>query len=131
MMFGLASFALAMWSYSFITHDWGGAELLIPQLLRGFPQVFVVAPAVNLGLGSLPPERLKYASGLFNMMRNLGGAVGIALCSAILNDRTNLHFLDIASNLTPGNGAMNKLMEGMTLRYSTVLGSTEAGHAAA
>jgi DHA2 family multidrug resistance protein len=78
MMFGLACFGLAMWSYSFITHDWGAAQLLLPQLLRGFPQVFAVAPSVNLGLGSLPPERLKYASGLFNMMRNLGGAVGIA-----------------------------------------------------
>ena len=86
MMLGLASFGLAMWSYSFITHDWGADELLLPQVLRGLPQVFAVAPAVNLGLGSLPPERLKYASGLFNMMRNLGGAVGIAVCGAILND---------------------------------------------
>ena len=41
--------ALAMWSYSFITHDWGGDELLLPQILRGFPQVFAVAPAVTLG----------------------------------------------------------------------------------
>ena len=49
------------------------------RYLRGIPQVFVIAPAVNLGLGSLPPERLKYASGLFNMMRNLGGAIGIAV----------------------------------------------------
>ena len=64
MMFGMASFAAAMWSFSFITHDWGADQLLIPQLLRGFPQVFAVAPAVTLGLGSLPPERLKYASGL-------------------------------------------------------------------
>jgi DHA2 family multidrug resistance protein len=88
MMFGLASFGLAMWSFSFITHDWGAAELLLPQFLRGFPQVFAVAPAVTLGLGSLPPERLKYASGLFNMMRNLGGAIGIAACGTILNDRT-------------------------------------------
>ena len=54
MMAGLASFGLSMWSFSFITHDWGAAELLVPQLLRGFPQVFAVAPAVNLGLGSLP-----------------------------------------------------------------------------
>ena len=74
MMLGLASFGLSMWSYSFITHDWGADQLLIPQILRGLPQVFAVAPAVNLGLASLPPERLKYASGLFNMMRNLGGA---------------------------------------------------------
>ena len=68
-----------MWSFSFITHDWGAGELFVPQILRGFPQVFAVAPSVKLGLGSLPPERLKYASGLFNMMRNLGGAVGIAV----------------------------------------------------
>jgi MFS transporter, DHA2 family, multidrug resistance protein len=72
MMFGLASFAAAIWSFSFITHDWCADQLLIPQILRGFPQVFAVAPAVTLGLGSLSPERLKYASGLFNMMRNLG-----------------------------------------------------------
>ena len=109
MMFGLACFGLSMWSFSFITHDWGAAELLVPQLLRGFPQVFAVAPSVNLGLGSLPPERLKYASGLFNMMRNLGGAVGIAVSAAIINDRTNLHFQCIAAHLTPANGAMDRL----------------------
>ncbi len=131
MMFGLASFGLSMWSFSFITHDWGAAELLIPQLLRGFPQVFAVAPSVNLGLGSLPPDRLKYASGLFNMMRNLGGAVGIAVCGAILNDRTNLHFVDIASKLTPANGAMERLLHGMTERWGAALGGPVAGHAAA
>jgi DHA2 family multidrug resistance protein len=101
MLFGLVCFGLSMWSSTAITHDWGGGQLLIPQLLRGFPQVFAVAPSVTLGLGSLPSERLKYASGLFNMMRNLGGAVCIALCGLVLNDRTNLHFLDIASKLTP------------------------------
>ncbi|MGH7065126.1 MAG: MFS transporter, partial [Stellaceae bacterium] len=131
MMFGLACFALAMWSFSFITHDWGAAELLVPQLLRGFPQVFAVAPAVNLGLGSLAPARLKYASGLFNMMRNLGGAVGIAVCGAILNDRTNLHFHNIATHLTPANGAMEQLLHGMTGRYAEALGGPVAGHAAA
>jgi len=46
MMLGLASFGLAMWSYTFITHDWGADQLLIPQILRGLPQVFAVAPAV-------------------------------------------------------------------------------------
>jgi DHA2 family multidrug resistance protein len=131
MMFGLASFGAAMWSFSFITHDWGQAELLVPQVLRGFPQVFAVAPAVTLGLGSLPPERLKYASGLFNMMRNLGGAVGIAVCGAILNDRTNLHFLRIASHLTPANGAMEGLLSGATHRWAAALGGTAAGHQAA
>jgi len=100
MIAGLACFGLGMWSFSFITSDWGWKELLVPQILRGFPQVFCVAPAVTLGLGSLSPARLRYASGLFNMMRNLGGAVGIAVCGAVLNDRTNFHFLMLASQLT-------------------------------
>ncbi len=131
MMFGLASFGLAMWSYSFITHDWGGGELFVPQVLRGFPQVFAVAPAVTLGLGSLPPERLKYASGLFNMMRNLGGAVGIAVCGVILNARTNFHFDAIASHLTPANGPMTRMVNGLAQRYGALPGSPEAGHVAA
>lgn len=110
MMAGMACFGLSMFDFSKITHEWGAAQLLIPQILRGFPQVFAVAPAVNLGLGSLPPERLKYASGLFNMMRNLGGAIGIAICATILNDRTNFHFARISEHLNDGNLAMREFI---------------------
>ncbi|MBN8873650.1 MAG: DHA2 family efflux MFS transporter permease subunit [Rhodospirillales bacterium] len=131
MGFGLASFGLSMWAFTFITHDWGADQLLLPQILRGFPQVFAVAPAVTLGLGSLPPERLKYASGLFNMMRNLGGAVGIAICGAVLNDQTNFHFVTIAANLTPANDAMLGLLSGLQDRFTQAIGSAPAGHLAA
>jgi len=131
MMFGLALFGFSMWSFGFITHDWGGDQLLWPQILRGFPQVFAVAPAVTLGLGSLSPERLKYASGLFNMMRNLGGAVGIAVCGAILNTRTNFHFDGIAYHLTPVNGAMARMVDGIAQRYGALPGNLDAGHVAA
>lgn len=131
MMAGLATFGLSMWSFSFITHDWGGSELFWPQILRGFPQVFAVAPSVNLGLGSLSPDRLKYASGLFNMMRNLGGAVGIAVCGAILNNRTNFHFLAIASNLTPANGPMSRLINAVAVRYAALPTHFDGGHLAA
>lgn len=131
MMFGLACFGVSLWSYSFITADWGAGQLLVPQLLRGFPQVFAVAPSVTLGLGSLPPERLKYASGLFNMMRNLGGAVGIAASAAIINDRTNLHFQHIAAHLTPANGAMERLLHGFAVRDAARPGLSGTGDAAA
>jgi DHA2 family multidrug resistance protein len=131
MMFGLALFAVSMWLFSYITSQWSGGELLIPQILRGFPQVFAVAPAVTLGLGSLPPERLKYASGLFNMMRNLGGAVGIAVCGAMLNARTNFHFDAIAYHLSPANLPMMRLIAGVQDRYAVLPGSLDDGHVAA
>jgi len=122
MMFGMACFGLGIWSFTFITHDWSAAELLVPQILRGFPQVFVVAPAVTLGLGSLTPERLKYASGLFNMMRNLGGAIGIAICATILNDRTNLHFLRLAEHLNSTNTAMQEMVQKLSAHFAALNG---------
>ena len=62
---------------------------------------------------------------------NLGGALGIAVSGAILNARTNFHFVTIASNLTPANGAMTKLLDDMVVRYGAFPGSPEAGHVAA
>jgi DHA2 family multidrug resistance protein len=131
MMFGLACFGLGMWWFTPLTHDWGWRELLLPQAFRGFAQIFSVAPVVTLTLGMLPPDRLKSASGLFNLMRNLGGAIGIAVCGTILNDRTNLHFLRIAEHLTAANIAMQNAMNGMAVRYGQALGDPLHGHAAA
>ena len=122
MMAGMACFGLSLWSFSFITHDWGWRELLVPQILRGFPQVFVVAPAVTLGLGSLSPARLKYASGLFNMMRNLGGAIGIAACATILNDRANLHFLRLAEHLNATNTALQEWLQKTGAHFTAIQG---------
>ncbi|WP_043418277.1 DHA2 family efflux MFS transporter permease subunit [Cupriavidus basilensis] len=111
MMFGLGCFAFSMWQFAPITHDWGAQELLLPQAFRGMAQQFSVAPAVTLTLGALSPERLKLASGLFNLMRNLGGAIGIAGCATILNDRTNLHFQRLAEHLNYSNEAMGALLQ--------------------
>jgi MFS transporter, DHA2 family, multidrug resistance protein len=110
LMFGLACFAASMWLFTPITHEWGWRELLLPQALRGIGQQFAVPPTVTLTLGGLAPERLKLASGLFNLMRNLGGAIGIAMCGTIINDRTNLHFLRLAEHLNSTNGAMLRLL---------------------
>ncbi len=110
MMGGLACFAASMWFFAPITHDWGWRQLLPPQALRGIGQQFAVAPTVTLTLGGLAPVRLKLASGLFNLMRNAGGAIGIAACATILNDRTNLHFLRLAEHLGGTNRAMLEML---------------------
>jgi DHA2 family multidrug resistance protein len=132
MMFGLACFALSMWCFMPITHDWGANELLLPQALRGFAQQFAIAPTVTLTLGALAPERLKLASGLFNLMRNLGGAIGIAVCATILNDRANLHFLRLAEHLTSANPAAVELMSRAGAANAAAIGGdVRHGHAAA
>ncbi|SUA88653.1 Multidrug resistance protein B [Pandoraea pulmonicola] len=118
MMAGIGAFALSMWQFAPLTHDWGAAQLLLPQALRGAAQQFAVAPIVTLTLGSLPPARLRLASGLFNLMRNLGGAIGIAVCTTVLNDRTNLHFFRLAERMGEGSPAVGSWLAGVGARMS-------------
>jgi DHA2 family multidrug resistance protein len=106
-----------MWEFSSITNDWGAHELLFPQAIRGMAQQFAIPPTVTLTLGSLAPARLKLASGLFNLMRNLGGAIGIAICTTILNDRTNLHFFRLAEHLNDTNAAMGNALQGLAANF--------------
>lgn len=127
LLFGMILFAASMFAFTNITHDWGWRELLFPQAFRGFAQLFAVAPTVTLALGSLQASRLKLASGLFNLMRNLGGAIGIAACATILNDRANLHFLRLAEHLTPANRAMTQFLDQVAARYAAAL-SGDAWH---
>jgi MFS transporter, DHA2 family, multidrug resistance protein len=129
---GMALFVLSMWLFAPITHDWGWRELLLPQALRGFGQQFVVAPITTLTLGGLEPSKMKLASGLYNLMRNLGGAIGIAACGTVLNDRTNLHFLHLAEHLNTSNPAMVELLRKTAIDQTALLGGdAQHGHQAA
>jgi DHA2 family multidrug resistance protein len=74
---GFAIVALSNWQMSYITKDWDFWQLFVPQILRGFGMMLAIVPITNISLGTLPPDRLKNASGLFNLTRNLGGAVGL------------------------------------------------------
>ena len=76
---------------TYVTPDWDFWELLWPQVFRGIGLMFAIVPVTNTALGTLPPERVKNASGLFNLMRNLGGAIGLAAINTVFNDRMDLH----------------------------------------
>lgn len=131
LMTGLIGFAVSMYSFVPITHDWGADQLLLPQAFRGLAQQFAVAPTVTLTLGSLPPARLKLASGLFNLMRNLGGAIGIALCGTVLNDRTNLHYSRLADHLNNANLAMSDFVQRSAANFTVQGISPDAAQTAA
>jgi MFS transporter, DHA2 family, multidrug resistance protein len=131
LMFGLACFGISMWLFTFLTSQWGWEEMLLPLVFRGLATPFGIASNVTLTLGGLPADRLKSASGLYTLMRSLGGAIGIAACGTILNDRTNLHFLRIAEHLTSANAAMTDLLRGLAIKYSQAWGDLAGAQAAA
>jgi MFS transporter, DHA2 family, multidrug resistance protein len=101
--FGLVTFGLGSYQMTWITRDYDFYELLLPQILRGIGMMCAMVPTNNVALGTLPPDRVKNASGLFNLMRNLGGAVGLAIINQVLNDRTDLHITRLQDRVTWAN----------------------------
>jgi MFS transporter, DHA2 family, multidrug resistance protein len=100
LLVGFGGFALSTWQMTFITRDWDFWELLVPQIFRGVSLMLCMIPINNLALGTLPLDRLKNAAGLYNLMRNLGGAIGLALINTMLNERTDLHFQRLRESVT-------------------------------
>ncbi len=100
MMVGFIGFGTSSWMLTGMTADWDFGELLVPQILRGMSLMLSMVPINNLALGTLPPDRLKNASGLYNLTRNLGGAVGLALINTVLADRGALHYERLAETVT-------------------------------
>ena len=96
---GFLFFAVGTWWMTSLTRDWDFWELLWPQIFRGVGLMLAMVPINNVALGTLPPDRVKNASGLYNLMRNLGGAVGLAGIYTFLNDRTDLHIARLHETL--------------------------------
>jgi MFS transporter, DHA2 family, multidrug resistance protein len=120
MMAGFLGFGLSTWMLSDITTDWDFWELFVPQLLRGFSLMTCMVPINNLALGTLPPHRIKNGSGLFNLTRNLGGAVGLAMINTILTNRNSLHTERLSENVREGNPASESMLHNLTAKFNAL-----------
>ena len=110
---GFVLFAIGTWQASFVTIDWDFWELLWPQIFRGVGLMLSMVPINNLALGTMPPNKIKNASGLFNLMRNLGGAVGLALINTLLDKRMDLHLERLRESVTWGRVVVDERLAGM------------------
>ena len=84
---GFALFAIGLGLSYFQPRTADFDEMFWPQIIRGVAIMFCLLPPTRIALGDLPEAEIADASGLFNLMRNLGGAIGIALIDTILYGR--------------------------------------------
>ncbi len=116
---GFLSFAIGAWWMTYITSDWDFWELMWPQIFRGVGLMMAIIPINNVALGTLPPDRLKNASGLYNLMRNLGGAVGLAGLTTILNIRTDVHLERLHEAITFARRPAVETLDLLTQRFQS------------
>ncbi len=103
---GFALFALGCWTDAALTPDSGFAALFWPQVLRGAALMVCILGTTRLALGHLPTDAVANASGLFNLARNLGGALGIALIDSLLYGQTPGRVSAIIAALRHGDVAV-------------------------
>ncbi|MGB6938501.1 MAG: hypothetical protein WBE14_17815 [Xanthobacteraceae bacterium] len=79
------------------------AGVAVPQLVRGCAIMFCILPPTQLALGQLSKTTIADASGLFNMMRNLGGAIGIAIIDTVIYTRAPEYSKTLINRLATGD----------------------------
>ena len=87
-------------------------------MFRGFSLMLCMVPINNLALGTMPPQKIKNASGLFNLTRNLGGAVGLALINTMLDKRMDLHLQRLRESVVWGRQIADETIDNLTAGFA-------------
>ena len=124
---GLTLFATSLWWTAHLTPDWGFYQFLGPQLLRGFAVMLCIVPSVGMALNGFALMELRYASALFNLMRNLGGAIGIAVVNTWLGDQARIHAARMGESL----GEAGRHGTDMVAALAAQFGAVTSDHAQA
>ena len=107
---GFALLAVGLGLSALQTRNSDYDEMFWPQILRGAAIMLCLLPPTRLALGHLAPERVADASSLFNLMRNLGGAIGLALIDTVIYGRSPLHAERLVEKLKAGDIATGRLI---------------------
>lgn len=111
---GLLLFAASSFMNIMMSLDYAGDQFFIPNVVRAVGQALTLAPLSALSLGSVAPQDAPAASGISNMMRNLGGAIGTAVLATIVTKREQFHSNIIGHSVTLGREEVRSRIAQMT-----------------
>ncbi|MBE9009578.1 DHA2 family efflux MFS transporter permease subunit [Pseudanabaenaceae cyanobacterium LEGE 13415] len=111
---GVSLFAVSCFMNSHLTPDSGIDQLRWSQLVRAMGQPLIMVPLSTVATAGLPAAQAGSASGLFNMMRNLGGSIGIAAVATLLTQREQFHSNRLGEFVSPYNPAAQEAINQAT-----------------
>jgi DHA2 family multidrug resistance protein len=126
---GMGLFAYAMYLTAGLTNQASFTELLVPQVVRGMALMFCYLPANLIALGTLTPDKLKNAAGLYNLTRDLGGAIALAALGTVMIDRLHFHWNRLIEDVNPARPAVQHFLDMQTSRLDPLI-SGDSSHAA-
>jgi DHA2 family multidrug resistance protein len=118
---GLSLFAISMYLTAQLTNQSGFVELLVPQAVRGLALMMCYLPANMIALGMVPQDKLKNASGLYGLTRDLGGAIALATVGTVMTDRLNFHWNRLIENVNPARPVVQQFVDAQTNRLDSLI----------
>ncbi len=121
MSLGVACTAAATLMFGNLTLDVSMGSIVWPNVLQGLGVGFVMVPLMAISVGTLSREKIGNASGIFNLMRNLGGSIGISVSTTFLARMTQIHQANLVSHMTPYDPVFQQRLSALTAgmgRYS-------------
>ena len=113
-----AGFVLIAWACLWnadMTLQISQSSLILPIMITGFGFALIFVPLSGTALGTIRQEEMQNASGIYNLLRNLGGSLGIAIANTITQRHLQTHRSEIAHWLTPGSVVLRNELAKLTL----------------
>ncbi|HWZ40714.1 MAG TPA: MDR family MFS transporter [Bradyrhizobium sp.] len=129
---GFALFAASNFMNIYMTNDYATDQLFWPNVVRAIGQALVFAPLSAVATAGIEAENAGSASGLFNMMRNLGGAIGIAALQTLLTKREQYHSNVLSQSVSVFEQATRNRIDQLTQYFMNhgVIDRVDAAHRA-
>jgi DHA2 family multidrug resistance protein len=128
--FGFGIFGLTTLYFGSVTLGVSPFTLFLPILITGFGLSFVFVPISTAAYGTLSNEQMGNASGIFNLLRNVGGSIGISIATTLLTRRTDAHQNELTNYMPQSGLAYENTLRGTQHFLSTYFGPANAAHAA-
>ncbi len=123
---GFIGFGICSYIFGTVNLGIGPYTLLIPITLTGFALSFVFVPLATMTTSTISRDEMGNATGLFNMLRNIGGSIGIAMATTALVRRADLHQTNLAANLPASSAELQQHAAAMAHYLGRQLGPAEA-----
>ena len=117
LIIGLVLGSITMFQLSGLNLYAGFWDIFWAQVLQGVALAFLFIPLMALAMAKISPEKMGNATSIFNLMRNIGGSVGIAVMTTFLARRMQMHQNHLVGNVTPGNGQAYRMLMGMQANF--------------
>lgn len=127
---GFTMLAFASWRFGSLNLHIGMSDIIVPNVIMGLGMGFVFVPLSTTSMASLPVEKMGNAAGIYNLMRNIGGGVGISMVTTMLSRGTQANQAHLAAHTSQYDPVFRQYLEHLTqsLKGSVPIGS-ERSHA--